>query len=179
MWSQEAFLAAWNFAAEAHIGQTVPGTKRAYLNHIGSVAMEVLAALSQRRDIERPDLAVQCALLHDVVEDTPVTLEEVEATFGVDVAAGVGALTKDASLPDKAARMRDSLERIRRQPREVWMVKLADRITNLQPPPEHWTPEKVERYRDEARLIQGALGEACPILGERLAAKIAAYPLIR
>ena len=35
MWSQESFLAAWNFAAEAHVGQTVPGSERAYIKSCG------------------------------------------------------------------------------------------------------------------------------------------------
>lgn len=175
MWSQELFLAAWNFAAEAHAGQTVPGSERAYINHIGSVAMEILAALARRDDVADPDLAIQCALLHDVVEDTPVTAEVVNERFGAAVAAGVSALTKDASLATKADKMRDSLARIKQQPAEVWMVKLADRITNLQPPPSHWDRDKIARYRDEAALILAELGDACPVLGARLRDKLDAY----
>lgn len=175
MWSQDKFLKAWNFAAEAHSGQTVPGSRRAYINHVGSVAMEILAAVARRRDVARPDLAVQCALLHDVVEDTPTTIAEIEATFGADVAAGVEALTKDPTLGSKAAQMADSLRRIRREPREVWMVKMADRITNLQKPPGHWRPDKITRYREEAQLIHDKLHEGCPVLAERLARKIADY----
>lgn len=47
----------------------------------------------------------------------------------------------------KKLQMQDSLRRIKSQPREVWMVKMADRITNLQPPPGHWSEEK-----DSSRL---------------------------
>ena len=175
MWSQELFLVAWNFAAEAHVGQTVPGSQRAYINHVGSVAMEVIAAVSQRVDVSFPNLAIQCALLHDVVEDTQVTIEAIEAAFGADVAAGVGALTKDASLDSKAAQMQDSLARIKRQPREVWMVKMADRIANLQPAPAHWRPDKIVRYGQEAQLIHDELHDGCAILAIRLADKIADY----
>ncbi|MBI1356762.1 MAG: HD domain-containing protein [Acidobacteria bacterium] len=175
MWSQELFLRAWNFAADAHGAQKVPGGERPYLNHVGSVAMEVMAAIAQRGDVERPDLAVQCALLHDVVEDTPVTLEQVAGEFGAEVAAGVDALTKNPALGDKATQMRDSLARIRRRPREVWMVKLADRITNLQQPPGYWSAEKIAGYRREAQLIHDELRLGCPALSARLAAKIADY----
>ena len=175
MWSQELFLAAWNFAAEAHVGQTVPGSERAYINHVGSVAMGVMAAVSQRGDVSRPDLAIQCALLHDVVEDTQVTIAAIDAAFGADVAAGVAALTKDDSLASKAAKMKGSLARIKRQPHEVWMVKLADRITNLQQPPAHWRPDKIARYRQEAQSIHDELHVACSVLGVRLADKIAGY----
>ena len=54
-------------------------------------------------------------------------------------------------------------------------MKLADRITNLQPPPAHWTKKKVAAYKKEARLILAELGEASDYLSERLAEKIRNY----
>lgn len=175
-WSQERYLTAWRFAQRAHLGQKVPGTEISYLAHVGAVAMEVIAALTRRDDVGDPDLAVQCALLHDTVEDTDVEVADLAAQFGEDVAAGVAALSKDPAAGDKAAKMADSLARIRTQPAEVWMVKLADRITNLAKPPGHWSADKIERYRVEAETILEALGDACPLLSRRLADKIAAYP---
>jgi (p)ppGpp synthase/HD superfamily hydrolase len=71
--------------------------------------------------------------------------------------------------------MRDSLARIAQQPREIAIVKLADRITNLQPPPEPWTCDKRVAYREQAREILAALGAACVPLARRLAEKIEAY----
>lgn len=173
MWSQDTYTAACRFAAAAHLGQTVPGTDLPYLLHLSLVAMEVAAAL---RAEPRPDeeLAMLCALLHDSVEDTEVTYEQVAAAFGRAVADGVLALTKDATLP-KAEQMPDSLRRIRQQPQAVWLVKLADRIVNLQPPPRHWQAAKIAAYKVEARSIHAALAEASPLLAARLAAKIEAY----
>lgn len=55
------------------------------------------------------------------------------------------------------------------------MVKLADRITNLQAPPHYWKPEKIRAYRAEAVEIHAQLGAACDVLGPRLLDKIAAY----
>ena len=72
--------------------------------------------------------------------------------------------------------MRDSLHRIKQQPREIWMVKMADRITNLYHPPFYWTNEKILAYRDEALVIYQELYTANPQLAERLQQKIAAYP---
>jgi len=169
--SQERYLAALHFAADHHRGQLVPGGERPYVVHLASVAMEVIAALADARD---PDLAVQCALLHDTVEDTAATHAEVAAAFGLAVADGVQALSKDDALP-KAERMADSLRRIRLQPREVAMVKLADRITNLQPAPPQWDAAKRAAYREEAVAIAEALGDASPLLAARIRAKIAAY----
>ncbi len=173
-WSPDRYVAAYRFAADAHRGQTVPGSGGLpYITHVSLVSMEVIAAL-QVEPFASPDLAVECALLHDTIEDTSVSHEDLAREFSTEVADGVQALSKDPSLP-KAERMQDSLNRIREQPREVWIVKLADRITNLQPPPEPWSAEKRERYRNDAMSILDALGEVSPYLGARLQAKIAAY----
>jgi len=172
-WSQEAYLAAWHFAAEAHRGQKVPGSKSPYIVHVAAVAMEVIAALREET-VDHPDLAVQCALLHDTVEDTDTSAEDLAERFGAAVTGGVAALSKRGDLAKPEA-MRDSLERISAQPREIAMVKLADRITNLQPPPDFWTAEKCTAYRAEAQDIHAALAGASPYLAARLAAKIEAY----
>ncbi len=172
-WSQDRFLAALDFAARAHRDQTVPGTGFAYVTHLTSVAQEVMAALAAEPGRDGT-LAVTAALLHDVLEDTDTPRARVLERFGPVVLAGVQALTKRADLPKPEA-MADSLERIRRQPAEIWMVKLADRIVNLAPPPPHWTAEKIAAYGAEARTILAALGEASPILATRLAGRIAAY----
>lgn len=171
---QDAWLAAWEFAAHAHRKQQVPGRDLPYIVHLGAVSMEILVA-HQTRPFARPVLAVQCALLHDALEDTDVDESDLVAAFGLDVAAGVRALTKEPAsrVPDAMA---DSLRRIREQPVEVWAVKLADRISNLGTPPPHWTGAKVANYRAEATLILQALGEANEFLAERLARRIAGYP---
>jgi (p)ppGpp synthase/HD superfamily hydrolase len=116
------------------------------------VAMVVIAAL-QTEDGLDGDLAVQCALLHDVVEDAGKSYEDLEKTFGKKVANGVLALTKSNLIKSKIEKMADSLARIKEQPREIGMVKLADRIVNLQPPPSHWSAEKRSKYREEAIQI--------------------------
>ena len=173
MWSQDTYLETYRFAANAHLGQTVPGTEISYLMHLSIVCMEVIGALRFEPGHDE-DLAVQCALLHDVIEDTQVTYDQVNARFGSQVAEGVLALTKNSAL-EKAPAMADSLERIRLQPPEIHMVKLADRICNLQPPPAYWTTEKRTIYREEARQILAALGPASPYLAARLQSKIDAY----
>ena len=165
--SQDLYLAALHFAADRHRGQLVPSSERPYVVHVTSVAMEVVAAGGG-------DLAVQCALLHDTIEDTATTYDEVAAAFGRAVAEGVRALSKDDRLP-KAERMADSLRRIRLQPPDIWMVKLADRITNLQPAPAHWDAAKRTSYRAEAVAIADALAGASAILDARIRLKIAAY----
>lgn len=177
-WSQDIFVKAWDFATLAHHGQTyggpVEGQKFDYINHIGSVAMELIWALNNTPEANA-NLAIQCALLHDTIEDTQVTYEEVSSIFGKDVADGVRALTKNESLSTKHEQMLDSLKRIKMQPVEVWMVKLADRITNLSAPPFYWPKEKKINYREEALLIHKELHMANSLLSERLISRINSY----
>ncbi|MBQ0784436.1 MAG: bifunctional (p)ppGpp synthetase/guanosine-3',5'-bis(diphosphate) 3'-pyrophosphohydrolase [Amphritea sp.] len=174
-WNQDLYTKTWCFASEAHLGQLLPGSNISYINHLGNVAQEVMAALANGIEADQPDLALQCALLHDTIEDTDCTFEQVCEVFGLDVANGVMALSKDACLSSKEEMMVDSLIRIKQQPKEVWMVKLADRISNLQKPPSHWNQEKMQRYKQEAQKIHDALGGASPFLAHRLQCKIDDY----
>lgn len=172
-WTQSTYIKTYKFAAQAHVGQFFKGTNLPYLVHIGLVAMELIAALSEDRQLNG-DLALQCALLHDVIEDTSVTFDIILSEFGIDVANGVLALTKNNELP-KEDRIMDSIHRILLQPKEIGMVKLADRITNLSPPPVTWTEEKINYYRNEAKLIQEQLGYTSDYLNERILHKIQSY----
>lgn len=171
--SQDQYVRALHFAARAHAEQKTP-MGLPYVVHLSSVAMEVIAALPAEPGHDE-DLAVVAALLHDVVEDTATTLDEIAAAFGPRVAAGVSALTKDAAL-NKPTAMKDSLTRILRQPPEISMVKLGDRITNLAPPPPQWTAAKIAAYREEGQLILDTLGAVSPFLSARLADRIRTYP---
>ena len=68
-----------------------------------------------------------------------------------------------------------SLKRIKSMPPEVWAVKLADRITNLQPPPPHWDKERKIKYREEAKIILSELKGGNEFLAKRLEKKIEEY----
>lgn len=177
-WSPDIYNKAWNFATLAHQGQfyggAQEGQKIEYINHIGAVTMEVIWALSVSAGCDG-NLAIQCALLHDVVEDTKYNYEDIKQQFGQQVADGVLALTKNEKLSGKEAQIKDSLQRIKLQPKEVWMVKLADRICNLQQPPYYWSNQKIISYQQEAVLIYDALQEANSVLAARLKNKIDNY----
>jgi len=172
-WSQEKYIRAYHFAAKAHRRQLYPGTGLPYLMHLSFVSMEIIAALAVE-EAAHPDLAVQCALLHDVIEDTNIKYEKVEEVFGKEVADGVEALTKNKKIK-KAKRLEDSIDRIREQSHEVWMVKLADRISNLQIPPFDWSNEKIKSYWKSSKKIHKNLNSASPYLEKRLQEKIQNY----
>jgi len=178
MWSIDELQEAWQLATKLHDGQKYGGQEEGeqieYLNHIGSVTFEILAAVDQEKGMNA-DLAIKCAVLHDTIEDTNLTYDEVRKRFGPAVAEGVQALTKNEEITGKEEKMVDSLQRIRQQPGEVWAVKIADRISNLKAPPYYWSNEKKMSYLAEAQLIYNELKEGNTYLAERLKSKIADY----
>jgi len=170
---QSSFQAAIRFAGERHGDQKMPSSNASYLVHLASVAMEVIFAAPQSTDFDL-EFAVPVALLHDVIEDTPTTLEEVRGHFSEPVAEAVLALTKNELLPANE-QIPDSLKRIKNLQKEVWAVKLADRISNMQKPPSSWPTEKRKEYQQVARLILKELQGGNPYLEDRLALLIEKY----
>ena len=153
--------------------QNVPGTDLPYIVHLSNVAMEIFIAALNTENFNL-HLAVQTALLHDTIEDTLATYDEIKERFGLEIADAVLALTKNEKIP-KERRMIDSLTRIKLLPKEVWAVKLADRITNLQPPPTNWNKKKRIKYHKEARLILNELKYGNGYLSKRLQDKLEEY----
>ena len=175
MWNPDLYQQTLDFAGRAHNDQKIPGKRSSYVVHLANVCNEVLAAWVNTPE---PDwdinLAMQCAILHDVVEDTDTSVSKVIETFSGKVAAGVSALTKNESLP-KQEQMLDSLNRILQQPKEVRIVKMADRTVNLSAPPHYWKSNKIRAYREEGQLILKMLGGVCPAIEQRLAERIENY----
>ena len=171
---QDLYQEAMKFAGEKHSEQIVPGTNSNYLLHISNVAMEVLIAYNVDNSFDI-DFAIQTAILHDTIEDTSADFEEIKNEFGESLAKAVQALTKDERLESKQERMKDSLNRINRLQKEVGLVKIADRITNLQTPPSHWNIDRIKKYCEEAKLISSTLRDKNTYLNKRIDSKIAEY----
>ena len=95
--SQDLYLSALNFAARAHGEQKTP-MGLPYIVHVSSVAMEMIAALRAEPGRDE-DLALACALLHDVLEDTGMAPSELEAAFGRRAAAASLDGAKGFGLP--------------------------------------------------------------------------------
>lgn len=167
---REIYHRALMFAAEAYGTQARSRSRIPRIVHPVDVANEVVAAWVGGESFDL-NLAVACALLHDILEDTQVTAAQVEAAFNPGVRAGVEALTKNPLLPKKL-RMADSLQRILAQPPEIALVKLADRVSNLGQPAGTWPADKRDEYRAEAVQILETLGAASQILSERLYRRI-------
>jgi (p)ppGpp synthase/HD superfamily hydrolase len=102
------------------------------------------------------------ALLHDTIEDTGTTREELEREFGADVAALVAEVTDDKSLP-KAERKRLQVEHAPHKSARARMIKLADKTSNLRSirlsPPSSWDAARRQEYhRWAAEVVAGCRG---------------------
>jgi (p)ppGpp synthase/HD superfamily hydrolase len=113
---------AYAFAEHAHRGQRRKDGQ-AYIAHPVRVA-RILAELGYEEDV------LAAALLHDVVEDTPVTLPEIRQAFGPNVAELVGCVSEDPALVG-AARKRAYREQVRVAPRGARAICAADKVCNL------------------------------------------------
>ena len=166
------FHQAFSFANTKHQGQKIPGSELPYISHISGVCFELLLLPDLKRyDIE---FLLCVASLHDTLEDTHTTEEELYELFGSRVLSAVKSLSKDYSLP-KESQIADSLERILKEPIEVHLVKLADRISNLDKPPSTWTKEKILKYHESSKLIYEKLKDTDDYLSSRLLIKIENY----
>ncbi|GFY44945.1 guanosine-3',5'-bis(diphosphate) 3'-pyrophosphohydrolase MESH1 [Trichonephila inaurata madagascariensis] len=138
-------ISAANFAALKHRNQKrkdPEGTP--YINHPIGVAN----ILVTEGKINNP-VVIQAALLHDTVEDTDTTLDEIEKHFGAVVRCIVAEVTDDKSLP-KITRKQLQIEHASRCSYEAKLVKLADKLYNLRDllrcTPKGWSEERVQEY---------------------------------
>lgn len=158
MTSYALILKAAAFAAEKHRDQRrkdVGGTP--YINHPIGVA-DLLASVGK---VDDPEI-LAAALLHDTVEDTNTSLEELEERFGARVRRIVSEVTDDKSLP-KAERKRLQIRNAAHKSDEAKLVKLADKLHNLQDlrrnPPKAWSPKRVQGYFVWASFVVRGLRE--------------------
>lgn len=121
----ERLLAAVMFAAEKHTGQTRQDGKTPYIIHPIGVAQFTL----ELGDLEDAD-ALIAALLHDTIEDTDTTPEEILANFGPNVLALVLDLTKDPSLRGDPSRAQQ-IQHAPMMHHQAKIIKLADRYYNV------------------------------------------------
>ena len=145
-------LKALAFAAHKHRDQRRKDAQASpYINHPIALA-DVLVNEGGVTDVE-----VLCAaLLHDTVEDTATTHEELVDAFGSRIARIVAEVTDDKALP-KAERKRLQIEHAARLSPEAKRVKLADKICNLRDvasqPPAHWDLPRRREYFDWAKSV--------------------------
>ena len=152
------FARALDFAARKHVHQRRKGElAEPYVNHLSDVA-RLLAEATKGEDIT----VVIAGLLHDTIEDTDTTFEELAKEFGPEVAELVSEVTDDKALP-KAERKRLQIETAPHKSRRARMIKLADKASNLHSmimsPPKDWSLERRRDYIDWAdKVVAGCRG---------------------
>jgi len=149
----ELLVRAFRFTDRAHAGQT-RSSGEPYVTHVIEVA-RILA------DLQLDSATVASALLHDVVEDTGITIADVEREFGAEIAQIVDGLTKIANLPltssqeRQAENYRKLLLSIAKDARVI-LIKLADRLHNMRTL-DFLTPERQRRIALETRDLYAPL----------------------
>ena len=158
--------AAYHFAAVRHVDQRRKGLRaEPYVNHLTEVA-DLVARATDAAELD----TLIAAVLHDTVEDTGVTLAEIDEQFGSGVAALVAEVTDDKSLP-KAERKRLQVEHAPHASRGAKLIKLADKTANLRAlvasPPPDWPAERRHAYRNWATDVVAGCRGASPWLEAR------------
>jgi GTP diphosphokinase / guanosine-3',5'-bis(diphosphate) 3'-diphosphatase len=145
-------LRALAFAAHKHRNQRRKDVEASpYINHPISLA-NILTNEGSVTDVE----VICAALLHDTIEDTDTTPEELEREFGQAIKSIVLEVTDDKALP-KVERKRLQIEHAAHASTKAKLVKLADKISNLRDvansPPANWPLERRQEYFDWARQV--------------------------
>ncbi|WP_108260728.1 HD domain-containing protein [Mangrovicoccus ximenensis] len=143
------------FASRAHANQRRKGAaQEPYVNHLIEV-MDLVARTTDAADVE----LMIAALMHDVLEDTPVTAAELAAAFGARVARIVRDCSDDMSLP-KSQRRENRIAAMPGKPADSRMVKMADVISNIRAvvvsAPAGWTADRKLQYLADCRRLIAA-----------------------
>ncbi len=149
---QLLLLKAAEFAADKHRDQRRKGQEASpYINHPIQVAL-VLSQIGQIRDVS----ILASALLHDTLEDTKTTGEELEEHFGSRVRATVAEVTDDQRLSGPE-RKQVQIEKAKHLSYDAAVVKLGDKICNVvdivKAPPIGWSIERRRCYVDWAESV--------------------------
>jgi (p)ppGpp synthase/HD superfamily hydrolase len=154
---------AIEFATRAHSGDYRKGTRIPYITHPLNVAKILIA-------LECPEHIVAAGILHDTLEDTRVTFEEIKESFGSEVADLVGAVSE----PNKSDhtwenRKAHTLKRLKTASPEVLLISLADKLDNITAIREDFERigdkvwERFRRPKDRQQWYYEALAEIFPL----------------
>lgn len=140
------------FAAQKHVDQRRKGEKEEpYINHVIEVG-DLIAQHTGGKDAD----AIMAGILHDTIEDTATTYDELKREFGENVADIVAECTDDKTLP-KTERKRLQAESAAHKSDAAKMVKMADKTSNLRSilasPPAGWDEARKVEYFEWAKTV--------------------------
>ncbi len=168
-------LNALAFAADKHRNQRRKDADASpYINH--PIALARLLAFEA---LLHDGAILAAAALHDTVEDTETTFEEIKVKFGGEIADIVREVTDDKTI-EKAERKRLQIEHAAHASMAAKAVKLADKICNLRDlnssPPADWSIERRREYFDWAKQVVDAMRGSYPLLERFFDAEYARRP---
>jgi guanosine-3',5'-bis(diphosphate) 3'-pyrophosphohydrolase len=168
-------LKALSFATHKHKDQRRKDADASpYINHPISLA-NILCNEGHVTDIE----VICAALLHDTIEDTQTTPEELDGEFGESIRAIVMEMTDDQNI-SRSERKRLQIEHAAHISDKAKLVKLADKISNLRDvahtPPPDWSLERRQQYFDWAKAVIDQLRGVHPVLEAVFGAAYAKRP---
>jgi GTP diphosphokinase / guanosine-3',5'-bis(diphosphate) 3'-diphosphatase len=148
----QLILKAAQFAARKHRDQRRKDAAASpYINH----PLTLANILREEGKVEDA-IVIAAALLHDTIEDTETTYEELRGQFGDEIAEIVAEVT-DTKWMKKASRKRLQISKAARASTGAKLVKLADKISNLRDivasPPSDWSLERKREYFDWAKQV--------------------------
>ncbi|MBF0176637.1 MAG: bifunctional (p)ppGpp synthetase/guanosine-3',5'-bis(diphosphate) 3'-pyrophosphohydrolase [Magnetococcales bacterium] len=162
----DRLLRTLHFAAGKHRLQKRKDGVTPYINHPIAVA-EILVRVGKVTDL----LTLQGGLLHDTLEDTPTTVDELTQHFGETVARLVQEVTDDKSLP-KATRKQLQIEKMGEKSLRAKTLKLADMCCNvadlLEKPPLGWSAQRCQEYLLWCRQVMEPIRGSNPFLENHL-----------
>lgn len=147
------FRDAMKFAKEAHAGQRRKFADVPYVAHPANVAALVAKFKPGSKNL---NVLLAAASLHDTVEDTETTIEQIRSKFGNFVAALVQELTSDKDKIDKLGKAEYLLQKMVSMSDYGLVLKLADRLSNTSDLPVA-TEKFREKYRTETKHILDGL----------------------
>lgn len=161
--SLSLILKALAFAAHKHRDQRRKDVEASpYINH----PIDLANILTNEGDVHDP-LVICGALLHDTVEDTQTTADELEREFGPTIRHIVMEVTDDKRLT-KQERKQAQIEHAAHISEQAKLVKLADKISNLRDvydrPPANWALQRRQEYFDWAKQVVDAMRGVSPKL---------------
>ncbi len=172
MFDQDKYLKAINFAQKAYENHE---NKESMITYLSSVAMEVIhATIESKFDQRDANIAITCALLHNIFDNTSVSFDEVLEEFDEDISNGVEALSNNKQMNAKD-QLGDSVNKLLGESYNVQIVKIASTIISLQKPKENSDSLEIFNKHKEARFILSCFKNANMYIAKRLEEKIALY----
>jgi (p)ppGpp synthase/HD superfamily hydrolase len=171
---REKILAALDFAALKHRGQTRKGSSLPSIYHPIVVAQQIL---NSGQAYHQPNV-IMAALLHDTVEKTKTTFEEIGEQFGLRVESYVREVTDDPALP-KLTRKIKQIETAPHKSTGAAVIRLSDKLNNLHEitlsPPEGWSQDQIDQHFRWVEAVVRRLPPVNPTLRRDLEEALAGH----